>query len=93
MEPGARVVTFANGAVVRELIVAVDDAIRRVAWAVVDGPMTHYNASAQIFSDGAGGTRFVWIADLLPDEMAPHVAAMMDQGLAAIRRTLESGQP
>ena len=93
MEPGARVVTFANGMVVRELIVAVDDAARRVAWAVVGGPMTHYNASAQVFAHGVNETRFVWIADLLPDEMAPGVAAMMDQGLAAIRRTLESAQP
>ena len=55
--------------------------------------MTHHNASAQVFADGANRTRFVWIADLLPDEMAPGVAAMMDQGLAAITRTLESGQP
>jgi hypothetical protein len=30
--------------------------------------------------------------DALPDEAAPAVAAMMDQGLAAIKRTLESGQ-
>ena len=93
MEPGARVVTFANGVVARELIVAVDDADRRVAWAVVGGAMTHHNASAQVFADGTGGTRFVWIADLLPDEMAPGVAAMMDEALAAITRTLESGQP
>ena len=93
MEPGARVVTFANGVVARELIVAVDDAARRVAWAVVGGAMTHHNASAQVFADGANRTRFVWIADLLPDEMAPGVAAMMDQGLAAITRTLESGPP
>ena len=93
MEPGARVVTFANGVVARELIIAVDDAARRVAWAVVGGAMTHHNASAQVFADGANRTRFVWIADLLPDEMAPGVAAMMDQGIAAITRTLESGQP
>jgi hypothetical protein len=93
MEPGARVVTFANGVVARELIVAVDDAARRVAWAVVGGAMTHHNASAQVFADGENRTRFVWIADLLPDDMAPGVAAMMDQGLAAITRTLESGPP
>jgi carbon monoxide dehydrogenase subunit G len=93
MEPGARVVTFANGLVARELIVDVSDADRRVVWSVVGGPMTHHNASAQVSPDGAGGTRFVWIADLLPDEAAPGVAAMMDQGLAAIKRTLESRLP
>lgn len=91
MEPGARVVTFANGLVARELIVDVSEAERRLVWSVVGGRMTHHNASAQILPDG-DGTRFVWIADLLPDEAAPAVAAMMDQGLAAIKRTLESGQ-
>src|SRR5262245_5879955 len=46
----ARVVTFANGAVVRELIVDVDDDRRRVAYAVVEGPLgsTHHNASFEV---------------------------------------------
>ena len=89
LEEGARVVTFGNGLVLRELIVDVDDAARRVAWSVVGGPMTHHNASAQVFTDGEGRSRFVWIADLLPHHLAPTVAAMMDEGLAVIKRTLE----
>jgi carbon monoxide dehydrogenase subunit G len=92
LEEGARVVTFGNGLVARELIVAVDDQARRVAWAVVGGSMSHHNASAQVFADGSGGCRFVWIADLLPDQMAPAIAAMMDQGLAVIRQTLERAE-
>ena len=89
MEEGARVVTFANGMKARELIVDVDDERRRVAWSVVGGRMTHHNASAQVFADGAG-SRFVWIADLLPHELKPAIAAMIEQGLAAIKRTLEA---
>ena len=89
LEEGARVVTFGNGLVARELIVDVDDTARRLAWAVVGGSMTHHNASAQVFPDGEGHSRFVWIADLLPHEVAPGVAAMMEQGLAVIKRTLE----
>jgi carbon monoxide dehydrogenase subunit G len=88
LEEGARVVTFGNGMVARELIVDVDDGSRRVAWAVVGGRMTHHNASAQVFPNGAG-CRFVWIADLLPDEVAPAIAAMMEQGIAVIKQTLE----
>ena len=90
MEEGARVVTFGNGLVARELIVDVNDELRRLAWSVVGGKMTHHNASAQVFPDGEGHSRFVWIADLLPHEAAPGVAAMMDQGLAVIKRTLET---
>jgi len=46
-------------------------------------------ASAQVFPDGATGCRFVWIADLLPNEMAPPIAAMIEQGIAVIKDTLE----
>jgi hypothetical protein len=35
-------------------------------------------------------TRLVWIADLLPDDLADLVNGMMDQGCAAMRRTLET---
>jgi len=89
LEEGARVVTFGNGMVARELIVDVDEDSRRVAWSVVGGRMTHHNASAQVFAEGECGCRFVWIADLLPNEVAPAIAAMMDQGMAVIRETLE----
>ena len=89
LEEGARVVTFGNGVVARELIVDVDDRARRLAWSVVGGQMTHHNASAQVFADGDGRSRFVWIADLLPHELAPAIAGMIDQGLAVIKQTLE----
>jgi carbon monoxide dehydrogenase subunit G len=91
LEEGARVVTFGNGLVARELIVDIDDKARRLVWSVVGGRMTHHNASAQVLPDGKGGSRFVWIADLLPHELAPGIAAMMEQGLAVIKRTLEGG--
>lgn len=89
LEDGARIVTFGNGMVARELIVDVDDHARRVVWSVVGGQMTHHNGSAQVFPDGASGCRFVWIADLLPNEVAPGIAAMMEQGIGVIKQTLE----
>lgn len=86
----ARRVTFANGVEARELIVDLDDEAHRLVWSVVGGVMAHHNASAQVFPE-AGGSRFVWIADLLPHVAAPRVAGMIDEGLAAIKRTLEEG--
>lgn len=88
LEGSARIVTFANGMVAREEIVAVDEAARRVAWAIVGQQFHHYNGAAQLF-EHAGGTRFVWTTDLLPDELAPNVDMMMTAGLAAIKKTLE----
>ena len=92
LEPGARIVTFGNGMQVRERIVDIDDATQRVAWSAVGGSMTHHNASAQVLPDGAAGCRFVWIADLLPDEVAPAIAAMIEQGMAVIKQTLERSE-
>ncbi len=89
LEPGARIVTFGNGQVVRELIVDLNETDRRLVWAVVDGPFKHYNASAQVFDAGSTRCRFVWIADLLPNELANDVATMMDQGLSVIKRSME----
>ena len=90
LEPGARVVTFGNGRVVRELIVDVSETDRRVVWAINDEPFQHYNASAQVFGEKHGRCRFVWVADLLPNELADHVAMMMDQGLSVIKATMEN---
>jgi len=89
LEDGARIVTFGNGMVAREIIVDIDDDARRVVWSAVGGRMTHHNASAQVFPDGPAGCRFVWIADLLPNEVAPAIAAMIEQGIAVIKETLE----
>ena len=87
LDSDARVVTFANGIVAREVIVDVSDEQRRIAWTAVGGRLTHHNASAQVFAEGQS-SRVVWIADLLPHEMAPAIAGMIEQGLAAMQQAL-----
>jgi hypothetical protein len=74
--------------VAREVIVDVSDEQRRIAWTAVGGRLTHHNASAQVFAEGQS-SRVVWIADLLPHEMAPAIAGMIEQGLAAMQQALE----
>ena len=89
LEDGARVVTFANGLVARELIVGVDDEARRLVWAVVGSRrLTHHNGSMQVFAEADAQSRVVWIADLLPHEVAPDIAGLMEQGLAVMKKTL-----
>jgi hypothetical protein len=84
----ARIVTFGNGMVVKELIIDIDDTARRVAWSAVGGRLSHHNASMQIFAE-SDGCRAVWIADLLPNGLAGAIAGMIDQGLAAMKKNLE----
>jgi len=88
LEPGARIVTFANGLVVRETIVTIDDDARRVVWSASGGALTHHNGSAQAIDDG-GETRVLWIADFLPDAAAATIGAMMDAGLRAMQQALD----
>jgi len=89
VEEGARIVTFANGLVARELIVAVDDEGRRLVWSVVGSALlTHHNGAMQVLAEGSG-SRVVWIADLLPHAAAERVASFMDLGCAAMKTTLE----
>ena len=89
LDGDARIVTFANGLKAREPLVGIDDGARRLAYAAVGGRATHYNASVQVFAEGAERTRFVWIIDLLPNELAAPVGAMAEQGIGVIKRTLE----
>jgi carbon monoxide dehydrogenase subunit G len=89
LEGDSRVVTFGNGAVVRELIVDVDDEARRLAYAAVGGRTTHHNASMQVFAEGADRSRLVWITDMLPDNLAASISQLVEQGSAAMKQTLE----
>src|SRR6266446_533594 len=68
LEEGARIVTFGNGMVVRELIVDLDDQARRLVWSA-RGRLTHHNASAQVFAEGERRAKLVWTADVLPNEL------------------------
>jgi len=90
LEPPARIVTFANGLVVRELLVDVDDAQRRVAYAVVGGTASHHHASMQVFDGGPGRSTLLWITDLLPDAASDSFRTMIEHGSRAMKQTLEA---
>ena len=89
LEGDSRIITFANGMVIREVIVTVNDETCRHAWSARGEPFTHHNASIQVFTEGVGKCRVVWVADLLPNEVTDTVEKMMLQGLDAMKRTLE----
>jgi hypothetical protein len=92
LEGDTRVVTFANGLVVRELIVDVDHELRRLAYSVIESPsgIRHHHATCQVFDEPDGRSRVVWIADVSPDEAADVVGPMMRTGAEAMGKTLDS---
>jgi carbon monoxide dehydrogenase subunit G len=90
VEGDCRIVTFANGEVVRERIVGIDDRARRLAYAAVGWRTTHHNASFEVVNDSDSRSQVIWTTDLLPDGLAELVEGLMEQGSAAIKRTLEA---
>ena len=89
LEPDARIVTFANGLVVRERIVTIDHDARRLVWSATGGMLTHHNGSAEVLEDADRRTRIVWTADLLPDSAAEAIDQMMSHGMIAMQAALD----
>jgi len=88
LDGDVRVVTFANGLVAKERIVTIDEEHRRLVYSVIEGRPTHHNGSFQVFAEGPERCRLVWIADLLPEDIAGAIGQMMTLGIEAIRATL-----
>ena len=90
LEGDERIVTFTTGAEARERLVDVDDDRRRLVYTVVESPLglSHHQASVEVLDASDGGSRLVWISDVLPDQVAPIIDGMMTEGAAAIARTL-----
>src|SRR5580765_8570636 len=88
LEGDARIVTFANGMVARELLVDCDDARRRLVYAVVSERVKQHSASVQVTTEADGRSRLAWTVDVLPHEIAPYMNAQMDQAALAMQKTL-----
>ncbi|USQ96923.1 SRPBCC family protein [Caulobacter sp. RL271] len=86
----ARMVTFGNGMVVKEVIVDLDDARRRLVWSVRSERLAHHNGVMRVEDAGEGRSRAVWTADVLPHAAAESVGPMMEMGLAAMKARLEA---
>jgi len=89
----ARIVTFANGTVARELLVDCDETRRRLAYAVVSERLTQHSASIEIIAEDDGRCRMIWLTDVLPHEIAPYISAQMDQGALAVQAAFGSKRP
>jgi hypothetical protein len=85
-----RIVTFFNGATARERLVERSEEERRLVWSIVDGPYAHHNGAAQVIANGDGTSQFIWIADLLPNEMAEMTGEMMERGVENVKQALEA---
>src|SRR6266404_6727531 len=88
LDGDARVVTFNNGTVARELLVDCDDERRRLVYAAISERLKQHSASVQVTADGEGRARLVWIVDVLPNEIAPYIDGQMEQAALAMQKSL-----
>lgn len=70
----------------------IDDAARRLAYAVIEGrvPLLHHHASLQVFAGGESRSRLVWITDVLPHDLATEIRLRVERGAVVMKQTLES---
>lgn len=87
----ARIITFANGSVVKETLVTLDEKRHRLVYVVSSERISHHNASAELVAEGTAHCRFVWTTDVLPNEIAPYIDAQMAEGANAMQVALERG--
>jgi hypothetical protein len=59
-------------------------------WTSVGGRLSHYNASLQVFAGDNGGSKILWIADLLPNELEGTIQSMIDAAAVAMKKTLDA---
>jgi hypothetical protein len=90
LEPGARIVTFVNGTVLREPIVTLDDEARRLVWTHEGGRAQHYNGALQVSELADGLTTVVWTADFLPDDITGYMSRAIEAGMTAMQRSLDA---
>lgn len=89
LDADARLVTLASGTVLRELIVDLDEARRRFVYSIRHEKLDHHNGSNQVFDEGPGRCRFVWIVDVLPDAAADTIRETMNGSADIMKTTLE----
>ena len=86
--PGARMVTFGDGTVAKELFLGADHDKRRLAYSIDSERLAHHSASFQVLDEGAGQSRLAWTVDVLPDAMAAYLSDRRDAGLISAKATL-----
>lgn len=91
IEGDMRILTMANGHIVTEYIVSIDNQALRLAYAVKESqmPLVYHHASFQVIPEDSSRCKLVWITDFLPDALKPEIQARVDRGITVMKQTIE----
>ncbi len=89
LEGDTRVCTLPDGQEIKERIITVDEAAKRVVYTVTDGPLPleFHCASVQV-TGATGQAQVVWTVDVKPDEIAAPLGEMMDAAAQSMAKIL-----
>ena len=90
LDGDARIVTFSNGSVAREVLVDSDEARQRLVYAINNERLKHYSASVQVVADGDAKCRLLWTIDMLPNELVPYVQGQTKEAVHAMHKAFPS---
>jgi len=87
-----RVCGLSMGGELSEIVLSVDESLRRVAYAIVDSPFGLELHSSSMTATGSGNeSQLVWITDLKPDAAAEQVAGLIASEISNIADYLSDG--
>ena len=89
LAPDKRQVTFANGAIVTEQIVSLDDDERRLAYTILERAAEHHHASFEVLPH-ENGAQVIWTTDVLRGPVAETFRATMVAAVPVIAAALGS---
>jgi carbon monoxide dehydrogenase subunit G len=87
--PDLRRVTFANGVIVTEQIVSIDDEDRRLAYTILERAAEHHHASFEVLPSDGGAT-VIWTTDVMRGPVAETFRATMVAAVPVIAEALSS---
>ena len=85
LDGDTRYCTMADGGQLEEQILAVDQELMRVAYAITKSPfpMERHFSSMQVIPNGSH-SRFEWFTDIKPDSLRNAISPMLDQMLSLL---------
>lgn len=84
-----RTVTFANGFVVKERIVGIDDRARQITYSAFGGKATYHVATMLVVPEGRSRSKVIWQTRFLPTDLEPFIAQNMQAGGRIMKDHLE----
>ena len=90
MDGTIRTCELGEGAVLKEEILSMDETARYYEYTIAESrlPVSFYRASMRVVDDETG-SRFIWTAEIEPDDLGPTIEAALEGGTQALKTRLE----